>query len=204
LADHAVLGVFEDAAQRDFHRGLIPNIAGRCGAEILMWDRLTNGCRFDFLAEHLQLRHEFAGTLVAVDGKKLGIAGKKEALLDGLERKGFTLEEVEGICWVVAVPSIEEWLMADVRALPEAIARNRDLTDIPTARRPGRAKAERTAKERLAEWTEALAEAPPLRGGLEYATLVGELLDPGRVGRSRNRDLYDYVNGQLPEFLRSL
>lgn len=202
MADFAVLGIFEDAAQRDFHPGLMPNIAARNGLDLMVESRLTHGCRFDNLVEYMGLANHFHGVVVAVDGKKEGVAGKAEALRGGLNDRGVIPDA--GVCWAIAIPSVEEWIMADALALPSAVAEERELDAPPTAARPGATKAERTAKQRLAEWTEALADAPPLRGGLEYAELVGRLVDPARVGKSRNRDFWDYLHSALPSFFESL
>lgn len=68
MASIHLLGVFEDAAQRDFHVGIVRRWARVHGVEIRVEPRLTHGCRFDFLAEFLRGAQLYSGTLVAVDG----------------------------------------------------------------------------------------------------------------------------------------
>lgn len=200
MADLALLGIFEDVPQRDFHLGLVDACAERLELTVLAEWRLTDGCRFDFLQEHLELSGVFQGVLVAVDGKKKGLPGKVSALRKGLGRVGMT--EVPGrVLWSVATPSIEEWMMADESALPEILQRELGLRARPTFGRPGKSRAERTAKKRLRQWVYGLLGESLLRDGLEYAREVARSTDPSRVGAGRNPDLKELLDHRLPEFL---
>lgn len=203
LADLILLGIFEDAGQRDFHVGLTENVGAQVNLEVIVEPRLTDGCRFDYLAAHLKVGTHFDGVIIGVDGKRHTVDEKIERLLHGITEQGLDISGLP-ILWSVALPSIEEWLTGDRYALPDAIKQRNELNDRPAAHRPGGASAEQTAKARLKEWTRNLSGAPPLRGGLEYAEDVGRLLVPSRVGSTRNPDLHEYVCRGLPEFLREL
>ena len=200
MADLALLGIFEDVAQRDFHVGLVEACSEHLGLTVLTEPRLTDGCRFDFLQEHLELSSVFQGVLVAVDGKKKGLPGKVSALRKGLEKVG-TAEVPGRVLWSVATPSIEEWMMADESALPGVLQRELGLRARPTFGRPGKTRAERTAKRRLRQWVYGLLGESLLRGGLEYAREVARSTAPGRVGAGRNPDLKELLDRRLPEFL---
>jgi hypothetical protein len=155
--------------------------------------RLTAGCRFDYLEDHLRLASSFVGIIIGVDG-----AGYRRApKIEKLRRRC----PVPSRClWAIAEPSIEEWMMADGEALPEALSELFGTIRIQSARRPGRAHAERTAKARLREWTEALLGEPVLQGGVEYAMEVAKRVNPARVSQKRNRDLRQFME-TVPEFL---
>jgi hypothetical protein len=71
---------------------------------------------------------------------------------------------------------------------------------VRNAPRPDRARAERTAKQRLRQWIERLLGIPALLGGLEYATDVAQRLDGTRVGTARNPDLHAFLR-HVPPFL---
>jgi hypothetical protein len=149
------------------------------------------------LSEHIEDGRSFRGVLVGVDGKKLGLKKKTAALKAGVAG---TVQLPDTILWSVASPCIEEWMMADAEALPAAL---RELLGDPglEGRRPGRASAETTAKERLRGWIRGLVGGRLLRGGLEYAEEVAGRVEPSRVGRRRNPDLKDLLDTRLPEFL---
>lgn len=200
MADLALLGIYEDVAQRDFHLGLVEACAGRLGLSVLAEWRLTDGCRFDFLREHLELAPVFDGVLVAVDGKKKTARGKISALRKGLERAGLK-DPPESVLWSVARPSVEEWMMADELALPLTLQDELGLRALPRAPRPGRSAAEQTAKKRLRSWVIDLLGESLLRDGLEYARTVARRTDPDRVGPNRNPDLRDLLQQRLPGFL---
>lgn len=200
-AEILILGIFEDAAQRDFHLGLIEQCARTQGFTARVVPRLTDGCRFDFLAEHLQIAAHFRGVLVGVDGKKVKAEAKLSALEEGVRENGVSLLP-EPLLWSVASPSVEEWMMADLTALPKVLG---DLFGANRCRRvdrPGKANAEQTAKERLGEWIYRMLGQPLERRGLEYADKVGRETDPSRVGESRNPDLKELLALKLPEFLK--
>lgn len=203
LADAAVLGIFEDAGQRDFHRGLLENISNRQDLDIILEPRLTDGCRFDFLSDHLELAEYFDGVLIGIDGKRRSPAEKIDFMERKLKEREVDLQNTE-VLWAVAIPSIEEWITGDAVALPEAIRIKDRLVDRPVARRPGGANSERTAKARLRDWARRLSGADPLNRGLEYAEEVGRQLEPSRVGTSRNPDLREFAGTSLPHFLRQI
>ena len=92
--------------------------------------------------------------------------------------------------------------MADPEAVPEALRRELGAGAVRRAPRPGRSRAERTAKRRLADWTSQLLGARLLQGGREYAETIGGRVDAGRVGGSRNPDLKALLESRLAEFLR--
>lgn len=195
-----ILGIFEDAAQRDFHLGLIERCGEDLDLRIAIVTRLTDGCRFDFLAEHLHLSAGFDGTLVGVDGKKKSSKSKIGELESGLTGHGIS-DLPHPLLWSIATPSIEEWLMADLKALPRVLRETFGADNCMDADRPGSAKAEQTAKQRLAEWTLGILGSPLARRGREYAERVGYETSRDRVGASRNPDLKELLTARLPEFL---
>lgn len=193
LADIHLLGVFEDGPQQDFVATLIESLATSYGHVVTIERRLTAGCRFDFLIEHLALATDFAGVVIGVDG-------------GGLQRPA-KINKLEGRCevpavrlWAIAEPSIEEWMMADADALPSALRElfgDRKVRDAP---RPGRSNSEKTAKSRLREWIEQLLGEPALQGGVEYAAHTARQVKAAHVGAARNGDFRD-VFDELPSFL---
>ena len=55
LADQLrIWGIFEDAAQRDFHRGLLDTQAATLHLSVHLDWRKTDGCNFEYLREHFQ------------------------------------------------------------------------------------------------------------------------------------------------------
>jgi len=194
-----ILGIFEDRAQEDFHRGLLTRAASNLGIGVWLTTRLTKGCRFDYLREHLEDGYGFSGVVVGVDGKKRRLAEKVRALEDGVRGIGLT-DLPHPLLWSVASPSIEGWMMADAEALP-AVLHEALGTSARSASRPGRASSEATAKQRLRDWTLSLAGRPLLRGGLEYAEEVALRVDVSRVGARRNPDLRHLLETKLPQFL---
>jgi hypothetical protein len=189
-----LLGIFEDGAQRDFVISVVGTLASRHGFEVVIEPRLTSGCRPDYLREHLRLAPSFAGVLIGVDAGKLSRA-RKIAKLSG------ECPTTARVLWSVAEPSVEEWLMADACALPDALRELFGPDRVRGARRPNRSSKEATAKQRLRVWVEQLLGAPALRGGVEYATQVAQRVDRSRVGRRRNGDLRELLD-RLPRFLR--
>jgi hypothetical protein len=114
LAEIHLLGVFEDGPQQDFVSTIIEVLAPSCGHAVTIERRLTAGCRFDFLSEHLTFAADFDGVVIGVDG-----AGRAR---DAKIRKlGERCDVPEATLWSIAEPSIEEWLMADANALPSAL-----------------------------------------------------------------------------------
>jgi hypothetical protein len=197
-----LLGVFEDAPQRDFLRGLLHNLGLLRGLQIDLETRLTDGCRFDYLAEHLHLAASFHGCVIGVDGKKLSRQKKLSLMKKSLLSQGVGELPIP-VLWSIARPSIEEWLVADASALPEVLRVRLPSQKIRSADRHGPSKAEATAKQRLRDWAEGLAGQRLLRGGLEYAEEVGRALVPDHVGRSRNPDLRQLIDNELPRFLNA-
>jgi len=108
LARYRLLGVFEDAAQRDFHLGLVSHWAHRHEIEVEIESRLTHGCHFGNLAEFLSEASKYSGVIVAVDGKKEREASTIKALTLGLTR--FEIEISQSVLWSVALPCVEEWM----------------------------------------------------------------------------------------------
>lgn len=199
-AEILILGIFEDRAQEDFLRGLIARRAHEMAIQVTLEPRLTKGCRFNNLREHLEYGDLFHGTLIAVDGKKLKLEKKVAALQKGVRETGLVRWPDRPVLWSVASPSVEEWMMADAEALPQVLGEL--LTDPNSVPRPGKASAESTAKERLRGWAAGLAGSHQLlRGGLEYAEQVASRIDLSRVGASRNPDLKELLESKLPEFL---
>lgn len=194
-----ILGIFEDKAQEDFHRGLLIRAASDLGIEVGLTTRLTKGCRFDYLREHLEHGYGFSGLVVGVDGRKRRLAEKVHALEDGVRGAGLA-DLPAPLLWSVASPSVEEWMMADAEALPAVL---REILGIParSASRPGIASSEATAKQRLRDWALRLSGRPLLRGGLEYAEEVASRVDVSRVGATRNPDLKHLLETKLPQFL---
>lgn len=191
-----LLGIFEDGPQRDFVSTLIEVIGSAEGYRITVEPRLTAGCRFDYLKEHFDLSPSFAGVVVGVDGAGLPRAKKLAALERGCPPPPSCL-------WAIAEPSVEEWMMADVEALPAALKELFGAKNASNTSRPGRAKAERTAKQRLRDWVESLLGEPVLQGGVEYAKDVARKISPGRIGPTRNGDLRQFLQA-LPDFLRTI
>ncbi len=91
--------------------------------------------------------------------------------------------------------------MADQEAVPRTLEEVLGPRVLRHATRPGSASAERTAKERLAQWTADLVGARLLQGGREYAQDIGRKVEPARVGQSRNPDLKELLETKLPGFL---
>lgn len=174
---------------------LVEAVAALYGHVVTIERRLTAGCRFDFLTEHLELAGEFAGVVVGVDGAGYQRAEKIEKMLQKCQVPDRTL-------WVIAEPSIEEWMMADSEALPSALRALFGASKVHQAPRPGHSGSERTAKARLREWTEQLLGEPALQGGVEYAAHTARSLTPAHVGAARNGD-FRHVLEQLAEFLQS-
>jgi hypothetical protein len=194
LADIYLLGVFEDTPQQDFVATIIESLAPSYGHTVTIERRLTAGCRFDFLDEHLALAVDFAGVVIGVDG-----AGFRRA------RK---IAKLESRCavpptrlWSIAEPSIEEWMMADADALPSALQELFGVHRVRRAARPSHSRSERTAKKHLREWTEQLLGEPALQGGVEYAAHTARHVRPGVIGASRNADFRLFLE-ELPDFLR--
>ena len=201
MADAVVLGVFEDFAQRDFHLGLLETQAATLDVAIDVESRVTRGCRFSPLAEYLGLAAHFDGVLLGVDGGGASSRTKRQRLAAGLLQRG--IDGWPEPCLVsVAEPSIEAWLMADPQALPETLAQLYGQPCRTGVRRPAHPRSERTAKQRLFGWSEALLGDRLLRGGAEHAEEVGRRVALPRLGRSRNRDLCSLLQDDLPQFLR--
>jgi hypothetical protein len=198
-AEVTILGIFEDKAQEDFHRGLLTRAASGLAMEVGLTARLTKGCRFDYLREHLENAHGFRGVMVGVDARQRRLDEKVRALAAGVHRAGLS-ELPRPLLWSAARPSIEEWMMADAEALPAALREILGSSLLPAVR-PGRASAESTAKQRLRDWTRRLVGSSLLRGGLEYAEEVARRTDASRVGAARNPDLKELLERRLPEFL---
>lgn len=194
MADLELLGVFEDGPQRDFVSGVVEALGASPDRSVVIEPRLTAGCRFDYLQEHLALASRFAGVIVGVDGAGHPRAEKTQTLMQRCDNR-------PPVClWAVAEPSIEEWIMADEEALPGALRELFGAGRVRHVSRPGRAQAERTAKQRLRDWIEALLGEPALQGGVEYARDVGRRVNPNRVGRARNPDFREFLE-RLPAFL---
>lgn len=193
MADIHLLGIFEDRPQQDFVATVVATLAQSHGHAAIIETRLTAGCRFDFLAEHLALAADFAGVVIGVDGAGLQRAAKIHKLAGRCEIPPPTL-------WSVAVPSIEEWMMADIDALPSALRGLFGARNIRLARRPGRTNSEKEAKARLREWTEQLLGEPALQGGVEYAAHTARSVTPGAIGGVRNSDFRQLLD-ELPGFL---
>lgn len=197
MADLYIGGVFEDSAQRDFLTGLLERVTRVAGHELHMEPRLTNGCRFDFLEQHLgDLGGHTVGVVIGVDGKKESPAQKSQAMS---QRAQGSLARVN-VLWSVACPSIEAWMMADVDAVPMV------LKDVygPTVRPstpPPIPKAESRAKEALSRWVAELLGEPLLRGGREHAREIGAALRPEHVSSVRHPDLNQLLKQKIPEFL---
>lgn len=192
-----LLGIFEDRPQSDFVGTLIETVAPIYGFEVAIERRLTAGCRIDNLNEHLGIAAGFSGVVIAVDGAKISRAKKIAKLLGQCSPPGPTL-------WSVADPSVEEWMMADAEALPAALRDKFGPGKINAAARPNRSHAEQTAKQRVREWVTALLGAPPLQGGVEYASAVARKVVLARVGSARNEDLKQLTETLLPDFLARL
>ncbi|MBX3472131.1 MAG: hypothetical protein KF878_35210 [Planctomycetes bacterium] len=194
-----LLGVFEDRAQQDFLQGLCEAFAARRGVVLTFESRLTDGCQFDYLNHHLVLAAHHPGVIIGVDANRHSVERKVELM----QRRARVPAGAE-VLWSVAVPSIEEWVMADEAAVHSVLS---ELTGashgsrLKRAPRPGRSNAERTAKQRLSEWTRDLLGEPLLQGGREYAYQIGARVDPARVGPKRNPDLRRLLDEQLPAFL---
>ena len=193
LADIHLLGVFEDGPQQDFVAAIIESLAPTHGHIVTIERRLTAGCRFDFLTEHLALAADFHGVVIGVDGAGLARSAKIHKLETRCEVPQVTL-------WSIAEPSIEEWMMADPDALPSALRELFGVHRVHHAPRPGRSNSERTAKMRLREWTERLLGEPALQGGVEYASHTARYVDPGGIGPARNHDFRHFLD-ELPRFL---
>jgi len=195
-----LLGVFEDSAQRGFHLGLLESAAQELGVEFEIDHMLTNGCRPRVLRTLLDDDADYEGVIIGVDGKKKGVSGKRTAL-----GQAVGLEELDTPVLVsVALPSVEEWMMADAEALQTTLAEKLSIATLPDTPRPGRARAERTAKRRLREWTIALVGERLMDDGREYAREIGKCVDRHRIGSSRNGDLHELLHDELPAFLEGL
>lgn len=193
LAEIELLGVFEDGPQRDVVATLIETLASIHGHLAIVEPRLTAGCHLEHLADALVLAPRFHGVVIGVDAAGLSRQGKIRKLSERCRIPDVSL-------WAVAEPAIEEWMMADAEALPRALTRLFGARNIRNARRPGRSRAEGTAKSRLRQWVEALLGEPVLQGGVEYAADVAREIDPARVGAARNRDFARFLE-ELPQFL---
>lgn len=194
LADIYLLGVFEDGPQQDFVATIIESLAPSYGHTVMIERRLTAGCRFDFLSEHLALAGDFAGVVIGVDGAGIHRAKK--------------IAKLESRCivpptrlWSIAEPSIEEWMMADADALPLALQELFGTHRVRRAARPRHSRSERAAKRHLREWTEQLLGEPALQGGVEYAAHAARRVRPGAIGATRNADFRHFLD-ELPDFLR--
>lgn len=201
MADLAVLGVFEDRSQQEFQTGLLQSEAESAGLELFIEARRTDGCHYGYLREHVRFAPLFDGLLIGVDGQKRSRDGKIRKLQRGVAERGLEWPTVPTL-WSVAIPSIEEWMMADVEALPAVLEDELDVTIDEGCSRPGPAASERTAKRRLGEWVECLVGRHRiLRGGMEYAEKVGAFVRTDHVGEERNADLRTLLDSHLPRFL---
>lgn len=194
LANLQVLGIFEDQPQSDFVATLAEKIAPLHGHQLTIERRLTAGCRYDYLNDHLKLADQFDGVLIGVDGAGLSRPAKIAKLQAACPSPALRL-------WSIACPSVEEWLMADIDALPGALRELFGPGSVRHASRPGRANSERTAKQRLRGWVEGLLGAPALQGGVEYAADVALKTEAARIGNARNADLKELLEVHLPSFL---
>lgn len=195
-----ILGIFEDTAQADFHRGLALKCAEQQGLTLELKSRLTAGCRFDYLAEHLSTAGGFTGVLVGVDAGRRTVQQKRRGLAEGLRNCGVAVLP-RRLLLCVARPCVEAWLMADPEALPRVL--NRELGPVDAGgSRPGWPSAERTAKRRLREWSARLAGAVLLQGGIEYAEQVAREIDGARLPQTRGAELRHLIIDELPTFLR--
>jgi len=192
-----VLGIFEDRPQAEFVGPLVEVMAPRYGCNVVVEAKLTAGCSFENLNEHLAYANQFSGILIGVDGQTMPRPRKISKLQAACSTAGHV------VLWSVACPSIEEWMMADADAMPAALRRLFGDHRVHNAPRPARSRAERTAKRRLNDWVERLLGAPALRGGVEYASPVARTLDPARVGSARNADLKEFLDVEVPAFLRA-
>jgi hypothetical protein len=189
-----LLGVFEDRAQQEFVTGVLERLAPTFGVEVSIEARLTCGCRFDYLGEHLQLAPAFAGVVVGVDGARYRRAPKIAKLSARVSVPARTL-------WAIAEPSIEEWMMADAEALPRALGDLFGVSNVTNAGRPGHPRTEVTAKARLRDWVNELLGEPALQGGVEYAGAAATKVSGTRIGTARNPDFIAFLQ-QVGPFLR--
>lgn len=195
LAELNLLGIFEDGPQQDFVATLVESAGSAYGHVVTIERRLTAGCRFDFLNEHVRLAGVFAGVVIGVDGA--GFTRPKK--IAKMEERCAVLPVT---LWAVAVPSVEEWMMADAEALPAALAELFGANKVHHVPRPGRSNSERTAKARLRDWTEKLLGEPALQGGVEYAAQTARRLTEAHVGAARNGD-FRHILDRLPHFLET-
>lgn len=195
LAEIYLLGIFEDGPQQDFVGTLVEVIGATYGHVVTIERRLTAGCRFDFLAEHLELAAQFAGVVIGVDGAGYARAEKIAKMLKNCQPPDRTL-------WAIAEPSVEEWMMADAEALPSALGALFGSSKVNHAPRPGHSNSERTAKARLRQWTEQLLGEPALQGGVEYATHTAKRLTPAHIGAARHGD-FRQVLDEMEQFLQN-
>lgn len=195
-----LLGAFEDSAQKEFHLGVIESVAEESGLEVEIVPLLTAGCRPHVLVHFLEAAPDYDGMIIGVDGKKKGVSGKRTAL-----GRAVGLDEYSTpVLMSVALPSVEEWMMADEEAFRDTLAEKLSIDPLPREPRPGGSRAERTAKKRLRQWTIALAGERLLDDGREYAREIGRRVDRNRIGSSRNADLYQLLHNELPAFLEHL
>lgn len=186
-----LLGIFEDRAQREFVGGLIETLATSSGYQVVIEPRLTCGCRFDYLQDHLQLAPRFVGVVVGVDGGKFRRQPKIAKLCKRVAVPPRTL-------WAIAEPSIEEWMMADREALPQALRELFGTHSVGNAARPGHPNTEGTAKIRLRDWVEGLLGEPVLQGGVEYAGHAARSVSSARIGVGRNPDFVAFLDALAP------
>ena len=198
MARFRMLGVFEDAGQRDFLLGICDEIGMGSGIEITPEPLLTRGCRHGELVDAARAAPAYDGLLIGIDGGGHGGPEKIESLTHVLRRAGIGTEGAN-LLWCVAEPSIEEWIVADPAAFP-AVLRQRGFA-VQRAKRPTKPRNEGRAKSNLREWTERLIGHRLLRNGLEYARDVGRATRLERIARRRNPDLCR-VFERLDRFLR--
>ena len=161
------------------------------GYQIVIEPRLTCGCRFDYLQEHLTLAARFAGVVIGVDGGRFRRRPKIAKLSERVAVPARTL-------WAIAEPSIEEWMMAAREALPLALADLFGDGNVRGAARPGHPNTESTAKLRLRDWVERLLGEPVLQGGVEYAEAAAAKVNPARIGTGRNPDFVAFLADIVP------
>jgi hypothetical protein len=198
----SVLGVFEDRAQEEFISGLLNSMLPADGPQIKWTCRLTRGCRYNHLIRWLRGQTAFHGVVVGIDAGRHTAIEKRKTLQARVSQE---LPESGWIptLWAIAHPSIEEWMMADVQAFPQALAVRFSSKPLRKANRPGKANSERTAKVRLDDWAQGLLGAPLLDRGQIYARETGTRTRASRVGKSRNADLHRLLHDELPPFLRA-
>jgi len=136
----------------------------------------------------------YAGLLVGANVSKSTRLKKLRAI-----RKALAQRIDLPLLVAVADPGLEAWMLADPRALGRAVLPD-TVKESPVPTPVKRPRSRKQARRLLSEWVGDLLGARPLRGGLEYASRVGALIEEERIEVGQHPDLMGLIR-EIPGFV---